>query len=141
MFRFGRRKIIVARARSVANLMLLFVNSANSMSLAQFIEANRRRGFVDADIDLESRTYAFFEYEPAKADFGFSVDYGSSDVPVVNAQGYAGYFGLYLRGTKLGEVGVEHREQGALGRDARAMRSALLDLPGFAAVDHQLKGP
>jgi hypothetical protein len=140
MFRFGRRKIIEARARSVGNLMFLFIGSANSMSLAQFIEANRRRGFVDADIDLENRTYAFFEYEPAHADFGFSVDYGPSDGPLVSAQGYGDYFGLYLSGRKLGEVSVEHREQGARGRDARALRSALLALPGFTAVDRKLKG-
>jgi hypothetical protein len=140
MFRFEHQKKIAARARSVANLMMLFIGSANSMSLAQFIEANRRRGFVDADIDLENRTYAFFEYEPAKADFGFSVDYASSDVPVVSAQGYGDFFGVYLSGRKLGEVSVEHRAQGALGRDARALQAALLELPGFAAVDQKLKG-
>jgi hypothetical protein len=119
--------------------MLLFIGSANSMSLAQFIEAKRRRGFVDADIDLECRTYSFFECEAAKADFGFSVDYGSNDVPVVSAQGYGDYFGLYLRGTKLGEVSVDHREQGARGRDARALRSALLRIPGFSTIDQALK--
>jgi hypothetical protein len=140
MFRFGHQKKIAARARSVANLMLLFVSSVNTMSLEQFIDANHRRGFVDADIDLENRTYSFFECAAAKADFGFSVDYGSNDVPVVSAQGYGDYFGLYLKGTKLGEISVEHRDQGRRGRDARALRSALLALPGFAAVDQTLKG-
>jgi hypothetical protein len=133
MFQLGHRKKIEARARSVANLMVLFIGSVNAMSLEQFIEANHRRGFVDADIDLEGRTYAFFECESAKADFGFSVDYGSDAAPVVRAQGYGDYFGLYLSGTKLGEVSVEHRRQGALGRDARALQSALLRLPGFSA--------
>jgi hypothetical protein len=133
MFHLGHRKKIETRARSVANLMLLFIGSVNCMSLEQFIAANHRRGFVDADIDLENRTYSFFECEIAKADFGFSVDYGSNDAPVVSAQGYGDYFGLYLSGTRLGEVSVDHREQGRRGRDARALQSALLELPGFSA--------
>jgi hypothetical protein len=141
MFGFGRRKKIEARARSIARLMLLSIGSARSMSLAQFIEANRRRGFVDAVIDRENRTYAFFESESAKADFGFSVDYGSNDVPVVSGQGYGNYFGLYLTATRLGEVGVEYREQGALGRDARALQAALLNLSGFSIADERPKSP
>jgi hypothetical protein len=104
------------------------------MSLAQFIEANRRRGFVDAVIDRENRTYAFFESEGARADFGFSADYGRNDVPVVSGQGYGDYFGVYLTAIKLGEVSVEYRQQGALGRDARALQAALLKLPGFSAA-------
>ena len=135
MFRFRRRSKIEARARSVANLMMLIIGSANSMSLEQFIEANRIRGFVDADIDIERRIYSFFECEIAEADFGFSVDYGSNDLPVISAQGYGDYFGLYLSATKLGEIRVDHRDQGARGRDARALQSALLKFPGFSTVD------
>jgi len=131
MFRFGRRKEMEARARSIARLMLLTIGSARSMSLEQLIEANRRRGFVDAHIDRANRTYAFFEGEIAKADFGFSVDYGSNDAPVVSGQGYGDFFGVYLSATKLGEVSVEYREHGTLGRDAQALKAALLKLPGF----------
>jgi hypothetical protein len=141
MFRFGRRKKIEARARSIARLMLLTIGSARSMSLEQFIEANRRRGFVDTDIDRENRTYSFFESEAAKAEFGFSVDYGSNDVPVVSGQGYGDYFGLYLSGTNLGEVSVDHREQGARGRDARALQAALLKLPGFSTLGQPRRPP
>jgi hypothetical protein len=141
MFRFGGRKKIEARARSIARLMLLAIGSARSMSLEQFIEANRRRGFVDAVIDRENRTYAFFESEIAKADFGFSVDYGSNEGPVVSGQGYGDYFGLYLTATRLGEVSVEYRGQGALGRDARALQAALLKLSGFSIADQRLKSP
>jgi hypothetical protein len=50
-----------------------------------------------------------------------------------NRQGYGDYFGVYLSGTKLGEVGVEHREEDARGGDAQARQSALLKLPGFSA--------
>jgi hypothetical protein len=139
MFGFGRRKEIEARARSIARLMLLAIGSARSMSLAQFIEANRRRGFVDAVIDRENRSYAFFENEIAKADFGFSVDYGSNDAPVVSGQGYGDYFGLYLTATKLGEVSVEYRGQGKRGRDARALQAALLKLSGFSIADRRPK--
>lgn len=119
--------------------MFLTIGGVRSMSLERFIEANHRRGFVDADIDLENRTYSFFECEIAKADFGFSVDYGSNDVPVVSAQGYGDYFGVYLIGTRLGEVSVDHRAQGALGRDAGALSSALLKLPGFSAAGQTRK--
>jgi hypothetical protein len=138
-FRFGRRKKIEARARSIARLMLLAIGNAKSMSLAQFIEASRRRGFLDAHVDRENRTYAFFESESATADFGFSVDYGSNDVPVVNGQGYGNYFGIYLTATKLGEVSVEYREQDARGSDARALQAALLKLPGFSTALPALK--
>jgi hypothetical protein len=134
MFRFGRRKRIEERARSIANLMLLFVSNVNSMSLEQFIQANRLRGFVNADIDLHTRIYSFFECETAKSDFGFSVDYGSSDAPVARGQGYGDYFGIYLSGTKPGEVVVEYRQQGARGRDAKVLRSVLLQYSGFSPV-------
>jgi len=139
MFRFGGRKKIEARARSIARLMLLAIGSARSMSLEQFIEANRRRGFVDAVIDRENRTYAFFESEIAKADFGFSVDYGCSDAPVVSGQGYGNYFGVYLTATKLGEVSVEFRQQDARGGGAGALQAALLKLPGFSTAMPALK--
>ena len=139
IFRFGRRKKIEARARSIARLMWLTIGGARSMPLEQLIEANRRRGFVEADIDRANRTYAFFEGEIAKADFGFGVDYGSNDAPVVSGQGYGDYFGIYLTATKLGEVSIEYREQDARGRDAQALQSALLKLPGFSTWRAALK--
>jgi hypothetical protein len=134
MFRFWRRKKVEERARSVANLMLLFVSNVSSMSLEQFIEANRRRGFINADIDFQSRVYSFFECDIANADFGFSVDYGANDAPVASGQGYGDYFGLYLSGRKPGEVVVDYRRQGARGCDAQALWSALLRFPGFSTA-------
>ena len=141
MLGIGRRKEIEARARSVADLMLLLLGSINSMSLQEFIEANDRRGFVDGVIDLANGHYSFFECEVDKAEFAFTVDYGADDVRTVSAQGFGNYFGLYLNASALGgvEVSVDlneaHKQTGTLGRDARALQTCLLKFPGFTSMD------
>ena len=145
MFGIGCRKEIEARARSVADLMLLIIRSVNSMSLQEFIEANHRRGFVDGEIDLANSRYSFFECEGHKADFAFIVDNSDGDVPRVSAHGYGNYFGLYLNASAPeADVNVDlseaHQQTGTLGRDARALQTSLLKFPGFTSLDQPLGG-
>jgi len=139
MFGIGRRKEIEARARSVAELMLLITRSINSMSLEELMEANHRRGFIDGIIDLASGEYSFFECDADKADFAFFVDYSDPDMRRVTAQGFGNYFGLYLNASEPGQISADlsdaHQQTGTLGRDARALQTALLKFPDFTSLD------
>jgi hypothetical protein len=144
MFGFGRKAEIEARAKSIGDLMLLMVSCVNSMPLKDFLEANHRRGFVDGEVDLRTGEYSFSEREITSADFVFHVDYGEIGGPTVQAAGYGNYFGLLLNsaGPDTG-VGVDfletHDRANTLGRDARAMRKALLKFPGFHSTRDILK--
>jgi hypothetical protein len=151
MFGFGRRKAIDERAKSLGDLMVLLVGCIESMSLDDFIEANRRRGFVESYVEKKNwgRDYGFcVECEPEKVDFSFHVTYEKSGGRMLIAEGHRNYFGLVLTGISgHHQIGADIKETfsanglraNEIGRDARALQAALLKFPGFQSTEQLYK--
>ena len=147
MFGFGRRKAIEERAKSLGELMFLFVGCLESMSLEEFIEANHRRGFVDSYVEKDAWRkefrYGFFECEPQKGDFSFHVTYEETGQRTLSAEGHRNYFGLVLSGCAgRNEFGANMKEAliaNEFGHDAFALQAALLKCPRFSSMEQLYK--
>ena len=142
MFGLGRKKTIEERAKALGDLMLLLVGCLETMSLAELVEANHHRGFVDSYVEanslIDDHTYGFFECEPEKADFSFHVTYEKAGQRTVIAEGHCNYFGLVLSGfSGRHDIGADMKDaldEKELGRDAHALQAALLKFPGFSSM-------
>jgi hypothetical protein len=140
-FGFGRRKEVQARARSLGDLLLLLVESINSMSLDDFVKANHRRGFVDSYLDFRKREYGFFEDEAAKSDFSFHVRYDDFS-PMLTVEGHHRYYGIIISGSQPGRIGIDVSSiipPHELGKDAFSLRDELSKFPGFTSVEQLRK--
>ncbi len=148
MFGFLKiRKSISARAQFLAEIVPLLQSNANAMSFEEFIEDNRRRGFVDSYIDGKERSYGFFEPLPAGAaysDLAFHVHYEtSSSSPCVNVEGKHYYYGCDLSsaagGRLVASLVTDTIPIVELGRYARALHAALLKQPNVTTLARMMR--
>ena len=142
MFGFKTRKAIAARARFLGELVPLLERNINSMSFEEFVEDNRRRGFVDSFIDVNARKYDFFEPLPASAaysDLTFSVRYNEPPgSPQITVAGNHYYFGCDLNcvaGRLTVSLVTDTIPTVEIGRYARALYTALLKLPNVTTQE------
>jgi hypothetical protein len=147
MFGFKVRKSIAARAQFLGELVPLLHRNANAMPFEEFVEDNRRRGFVDSYIDTNVRSYGFFEPLPPGAtysDLAFCVQYEAPpSSPRITVEGKHYYYGCNLSCADEGRLVVSLVTDTIpiveLGRYARDLRAALLRLPNVTTLTQMMR--
>jgi len=149
MFGMGRRRAVERRAKALGDLLHRLVGMVESMSFEEFIEYAERQSFDESYCDLKAKKFGFFEVAIEKADFSFHADYGDTfGQPTIVVENHRNYCGLHLSGSSL-RLGIhvdlsEVLPSHELGRDARALQTALLKFPGFtstAQIMERLRSP
>ena len=145
MFGFKMRKLILARARFLGEILPLIDKEINSMPFEDFVQNNRRRGFVDNFIDVQSRAYGFSKTVSASvpSDFAFFVQYEEPPCgPLVGVEGKSYFYGCnvtFSAGKLNAGLVTDTIPTAELGRHARSLYKALLTLPNVTTLEQMMR--